>query len=228
VPALDVSVVWQALPYLGSGLWYSIELTAIAASGGVVIGTLLAVARLSRARAVRVLAGAYVTLMRSIPLVLVLFWFYFLSPLLLQSLQGRSAPLRIGAERSAIVTFVLFEAAYFCEIVRAGIRAVAAGQWDAARALGLSERQTMCLVVLPQAFRSMLPVFLTQVIVLFQDTSLVYVLSVTDFLGAASKIAQRDSRLVEMYLFVAAVYLGVCWTLSRGAAALNERTKFVR
>ena len=127
-----------------------------------------------------------------------------------------------------MITFVAFEAAYFCEIVRAGIRAVGKGQFGAALSLGLSRRQAYTSVILPQAFRTMAPVFLTQVIVLFQDTSLVYVLSVTDLLGAASKIAQRDGALVEMYLTVAAIYFCLSFAMSRWVAALQRRTAIVR
>ena len=142
--------------------------------------------------------------MRSLPLVLVIFWFYFLVPYIGQWLTGASRPIRVGAFTSSLVTFIMFEAAYFSEIMRAGIQSISKGQPAAASALGLTYSQTMRYVVLPQAFRNMLPVLLTQTIVLFQDTSLVYVLSITDFLGAASKVAQRDGRLVEMYLFAAA------------------------
>jgi glutamate/aspartate transport system permease protein len=155
--------------------------------------------------------------------VLVIFWFFFLMPLILQALTGAERPPQVGAERTAIVTFILFEAAFFCEIVRAGIQSIPKGQMQSACALGLSYGQTMRLVVLPQALRNMLPVLLTQTIVLFQDTSLVYVISATDFVGAAAKIAQRDSRLVEMYLFVAVVYFVLCYGLSSLVRQLQRR-----
>jgi glutamate/aspartate transport system permease protein len=220
---LDFSVVLGALPYLGQGLVYTVELTLAAATGGLVFGTLLAMARLSSIRPLAWAAAGYVNLMRSIPLVLVIFWFFFLVPLILQALTGAERPPAVGAERTAIVTFILFEAAYFCEIVRAGIQSIPKGQVQSAFALGLSYGQAMRLVVLPQALRNMLPVLLTQTIVLFQDTSLVYVISATDFVGAAAKIAQRDSRLVEMYLFVAAVYLVLCYSLSSLVRQLQRR-----
>jgi glutamate/aspartate transport system permease protein len=220
---LDFSVVLGALPYLGQGLAYTVELTLAAATGGLVFGTLLAMARLSSIRPLSWAAAGYVNLMRSVPLVLVIFWFFFLVPLILQALTGAERPPAVGAERTAIVTFILFEAAYFCEIVRAGIQSIPKGQVQSAFALGLSYGQAMRLVVLPQALRNMLPVLLTQTIVLFQDTSLVYVISATDFVGAAAKIAQRDSRLVEMYLFVAAVYLVLCYSLSSLVRQLQRR-----
>jgi glutamate/aspartate transport system permease protein len=220
---LDFSVALGALPYLGQGLLYTVELTLAAATGGLVFGTLLAMARLSSIRPLSWAAAGYVNLMRSVPLVLVIFWFFFLVPLILQALTGAERPPAVGAERTAIVTFILFEAAYFCEIVRAGIQSIPKGQVQSAFALGLSYGQAMRLVVLPQALRNMLPVLLTQTIVLFQDTSLVYVISATDFVGAAAKIAQRDSRLVEMYLFVAAVYLVLCYSLSSLVRQLQRR-----
>ncbi len=129
----------------------------------------------------------------------------------------------VGAFMSALVTFSLFEAAYFSEIMRAGIQAVPRGQVGAAQALGMRYHQVMGYVVLPQAFRSMTPLLLTQAIVLFQDTSLVYVLSLTDFLGAASKIAQRDGRLVEMYLFAAVVYFVISLAASLLVKQLQKR-----
>jgi glutamate/aspartate transport system permease protein len=184
--------------------------------------------RLSGNRWVSSAAGAYVNLIRAIPLLLVIFWFFFLVPFLGAWLLGAKEPVKVGAFWSSVITFTMFEAAYFAEIVRAGIRSVPAGQTQAGLALGLTQRQVMSQIVLPQALRNMLPVLLSQVIVLFQDTSLVYVLSITDFLGAATKIGQRDGRLVEMYLFVAAVYFFICYLLSWQVRKLQVRTAIVR
>ncbi|MGH8756642.1 MAG: amino acid ABC transporter permease, partial [Burkholderiales bacterium] len=167
-------------------------------------------------------------LMRSIPLLLVIFWFYFLVPVLVQSVMGWERPPQIGAERSAYITFIMFESAYFCEIMRAGIQSIPKGQVGAAYALGLNYWQAMKLVILPQAFRNMLPVLLTQTIVLFQDVSLVSLLNVTDFVGASVKIAQRDSRVVEMYAFVAVVYFILCYTLSTTVKQLQRRIAIIR
>jgi glutamate/aspartate transport system permease protein len=140
--------------------------------------------------------------------------------------MGLARPIQVGGFNSAVITFTLFEAAYFCEIVRAGIQSVPRGQLAAAKALGLRHGQTMRGVVLPQAFRNMTPALLTRIVLLFQDTSLVYVLSLTDFLGAASKIGQRDGRLTEMYLFVALVYLVICFSASRGTAYFARRNRY--
>jgi len=211
---LDFEVIGRALPYLLTGLQYTFQLTLIAAIGGTFFGTLLAMARLSSLKPLAMAAAGYVNLMRSIPLLLVIFWFYFLVPVLIQTITGSERPPQIGAERSAYITFIMFEAAYFCEIMRAGIQSISKGQVGAAFALGLNYWQAMRLVILPQAFRNMLPVLLTQTIILFQDVSLVSLLNVTDFVGASVKIAQRDSRVVELYAFVALVYFILCFTLS--------------
>ena len=225
---LDWSIVVRVLPYLWQGMKYTLQLTAIAALGGLFFGTLLALARLSSIKLLSNTAAGYVNLMRSIPLVLVLFWFFFLMPLILQAITGSLRPVPVGAERTAIITFILFEAAYFCEIMRAGIQSIPRGQVYSSYALGLTYGQSMRLVVLPQAFRNMIPVLLTQTIILFQDTSLVYVISATDFTGAASRIAQRDSRLVEMYTFVAVVYFVLCYTLSYMVKLLQTRIAVIR
>jgi len=225
---LDFGIVERSLPYLWSGFKYTVQLTAIAALGGLVFGTLLAMARLASRKWLALPASGYVNLMRSIPLVLVIFWFFFLMPQMLQALTGSERPVQIGAERTAIITFIMFEAAYFCEIMRAGIQSIPKGQVHSAYALGLTYGQAMRLVILPQAFRNMIPVLLTQTIILFQDTSLVYVISATDFVGAASKVAQRDGRLVEMYLFVAIVYFVLCYTLSYLVKGLQKKIAVIR
>ncbi|WP_375453811.1 amino acid ABC transporter permease [uncultured Methylobacterium sp.] len=225
----DFGVVFGSLPYLfGQGMVFTVTLTALAAGMGVVLGTLLAMARLSGVPGLKHVAKVYVELMRSLPLVLVIFWFYFLVPYLGAYVTGASRPIQVGAFASALITFTLFEAAYFSEIMRAGIQSIPKGQTGAAYALGMTYAQTMLTVVLPQAFRNMLPLLLTQTIVLFQDTSLVYVLSLTDFLGAASKIAQRDGRLVEMYLFAALVYFAVCFSASFLVRRLQSRVAIIR
>jgi glutamate/aspartate transport system permease protein len=225
---LDFEIVGRTLPYLITGLQYTVQLTLIAALGGILFGTLLAMARLSSMKPLAMLAAGYVNLMRSIPLLLVIFWFYFLLPVIIQSVMGWERPPQIGADRSAYITFIMFEAAYFCEIMRAGIQSIAKGQVGAANALGLNYWQSMRLIVLPQAFRNMLPVLLTQTIILFQDVSLVSLLNVTDFVGAAVKVAQRDSRVVEMYAFVAVVYFVICYCLSILVKQLQQRIAIIR
>src|SRR6187549_2760720 len=225
----DFDVIRRSLGYLFvDGMTFTLTLTALSAVGGLVLGTLLALMRLSGYKLLGRIAGLYVDLMRSLPLVLVIFWFYFLVPYIGQWVTGASRPISVGAFASSLITFIMFEAAYFSEIMRAGIQSISRGQPAAASALGLNYAQTMRYVVLPQAFRNMLPVLLTQTIVLFQDTSLVYVLSITDFLGAASKVAQRDGRLVEMYLFAALVYFVVSFGLSLLVKRLQQKIAIVR
>ncbi len=223
---LDFDVIRRSFSYLFlDGMRFTLMLTALSASGGLIFGTLIALMRLSRFRLLGAIAGLYVDLIRALPLVLVIFWFYFLVPYIGQWLTGASQPVRVGAFISSLVTFIMFEAAYFSEIMRAGIQSISKGQPAAAQALGLTYAQTMRYVVVPQAFRNMLPVLLTQTIVLFQDTSLVYVVSITDFLGAASKVAQRDGRLVEMYLFAAVVYFVISCLASFGVRRLQARNR---
>lgn len=225
----DYKVILASLPYLfGTGMVFTVTLTALAASGGIVLGTIIAMMRLSGVPFLVPIARIYVDFMRSLPLVLVIFWFYFLVPYIGQWLTGASRPIAVGAFTSALITFTLFEAAFFSEIMRAGIQSIPRGQTSAAQALGLTYGQSMRSVILPQAFRNMLPLLLTQTIVLFQDTSLVYVISLTDFMGAASKVAQRDGRLVEMYVFAALVYLAICFTASFLVRRLQRRVAIIR
>ena len=225
----DFDVIIRSLPYLFyDGMTFTLMLTALATGGGIIFGTLLAMMRLSGVAPLSLLASSYVNLMRTVPLVLVIFWFYFLVPFIGQWVTGASRPIQVGAFASSLVTFTLFEAAYFAEIMRAGIQSIRRDQVAAAQALGMTYLQTMGYIVLPQAFRNMLPVLLTQTIVLFQDTSLVYVLSITDFLGAASKVAQRDGRLVEMYLFAAVVYFTISFAASQLVRMLQRRVAIIR
>jgi glutamate/aspartate transport system permease protein len=225
----DFDVILRSLPYLFyQGMTFTLLLTALATLGGVVVGTVLALMRLSGVPFLTLPAAAYVNLMRSVPFVLMIFWFYFLVPYIGQWITRAPQPLQVGAFASCLVTFTLFEAAFFCEIMRAGIQSIPRGQVAAAQALGMTYPNTMGYIVLPQAFRNMVPVLLTQTIVLFQDTSLVYVISVTDFLGAASKIAERDGRLVEMYTFAACIYFLVSLGASHLVRQLQHRIAIIR
>ena len=225
----DFKVIWRSLPYLfEQGMTFTLTLTAIATILGLIAGTLIAMMRLSSKPVLSMLAASYVNLMRSLPLVLVIFLFYFLMPYVGQWVLRTDQPIQFDALNSTIATFTMFEAAYFSEIMRAGIQAIPRGQFDAGYAIGLKYREVMRFVILPQAFRNMLPVIFTQTIVLFQDTSLVYVLSITDFLGAASTIAQRDGRLTEMYLFVALVYFAISFTASTLVKRLQTRLSIIR
>lgn len=225
----DFSVIIDSLPYLlGTGLVFTLKLTVLSTVMALALGTLLALMRLSANRLLSGVATAYVNVFRALPLILIIFWFYFLVPYIVGWLLGAGAPVPVGGFTSALITFTLFEAAYFCEIMRAGIQAVPRGQSDAGYALGLNYFGVMRTIVLPQAFRNMTPVLLTQVIVLFQDTSLVYVLSLTDFLGAANIVAQRDGRLVELFVFAALVYFIISYAASRLVRRIQARTAISR
>jgi glutamate/aspartate transport system permease protein len=225
---VDLSAIASAWPYLMQGLWFTLQITLVGVVGGIVFGSLLAVARLSQNRLLATLATSYVNLMRSIPLILVIFWVFFLVPWAIGWVTRSGRPVAVGASLTIFVTFVLFEAAYYAEIVRAGFRSISPGQYSACEALGLSKFHAYVYILFPQAIRNVLPILLTQTIVLFQDTSLVYVLSLTDFMGAAAKVAQRDGRLVEMYLFAAVVYFIICFAASRLVRYVQLRTAIAR
>lgn len=201
--------------FLFKGFVFSVTLTIIATIGGILLGTVIALMRLSSITALRWIATIYVDLLRSVPLMMVLLWFF---------LGMRT----FGAETSAIITFVVFEAAYFSEIVRAGIKSVPQGQAFAGEALGMTHAQTMRLIILPQAYRNMIPIFLTQIIILFQDTSLVYIIGAHDLLGGFRSLGSVQSKVVETYIMAASIYFIICFTLSKIARAYQKRIAIIR
>lgn len=219
----DWSSVIPGMPFLLQGLVITAKITITAIVIGILWGTILAMMRLSSIKIVSWLAALYVNAFRSVPLVMVLLWFYLIVPNLVQNVLGISPKTDIRLI-SAMVAFSLFEAAYYAEIIRAGIQSVSRGQTSASLALGMTKMQTMRLVVLPQAFRAMIPLLLTQGIVLFQDTSLVYVLSLTDFFRTASNIGERDGTQIEMVLFAGAVYFVISFAASMLVNYLKRRT----
>ena len=212
---------WTLLSdFVLKGFYFSVILTVIATLGGVLLGTLLALMRLSGKKWLDMPAAIYVNGMRSIPLVMVILWFFLLVPLVI----GRP----IGAEVSAIVTFVAFEAAYFSEIMRAGIQSIPRGQVFAGQAMGMTYGQNMRLVVLPQAFRNMLPVLLTQTIILFQDTSLVYAIGAYDMLKGFDLAGKNYGRPIEAYLAAAVTYFVLCYSLSWMVKRLHKKIAIIR
>ncbi|BEI41987.1 MULTISPECIES: amino acid ABC transporter permease [unclassified Polynucleobacter] len=219
---LDLSFYnWELFTsYIQKGLIFSVQLTIIATIGGILLGTVLALMRLSGKPWLALPATAYVNTMRSIPLVMVILWFFLLIPLII----GKP----IGVNLSAIITFIAFEAAYFSEIVRAGIQSIPKGQVYAAQALGMTYSQNMRLVVLPQAFRNMIPVFMTQTIILFQDTSLVYAIGAYDLLKGFEIAGKNFGRPIETYLLAALTYFLICFTLSRIVKRIQEKVAIVR
>ena len=222
----DWNEIWSNWQFLATGLQYTFQVTVVGTLGGVLLGTVLALMRLSPIKPLSLFAATYVNLFRSIPLVFVLLAFYLIAPIMIGFITGSPQP--VGADRSAYYTFTIFEAAFFSEIMRSGIQSIPRGQIGAGYAMGFTYSQVMKLIVLPQAFRNMLPVLLTQTIVLFQDVSLVYAIGATDFFGAADKISNRDFRPTEMYLTVAVVYLVICFFLSRLVKMLQKKVAIIR
>jgi glutamate/aspartate transport system permease protein len=219
--SFDWSSIPGALPYLWEGMVRTLQITVVAVIAGMVLGTILAICRLSRSRILSTLAGFYVTCFRSIPLVMVLLWFYLLVPDLIKKIIGNpNLDIRL---LSAFVAFSLFEASYYAEIIRAGIQSVSKGQISAGLALGMTGGETMRLIILPQAFRRMVPLLLTQAIILFQDTSLVYVMGLADFFGVAYNTGNRDGTLVELILFAGAVYLVICFIASTVVRKMQKK-----
>ena len=222
-----LSDIVTSLPTLAAGMVTSLKITAIAVVFGIVWGAILAVMRLSSFKPFALFAQGYVMLLRSIPLIMVLLWFFLMVPQVIQNLFGVSPRTDIRLV-SAMVAFSLFEAAYYSEIIRAGIQAVSRGQLSAANALGMPYLMAMRLIVLPQALRATVPALLTQGIVLFQDTSLVYVIGLADFFRSAKNIADRDGTTVEMILFAGGVYLAISLLASAGVAVLQRGGKYVK
>ncbi|WP_255992156.1 amino acid ABC transporter permease [Chitinolyticbacter albus] len=214
---MDFSPIVPALPSLWEGMLLTLKLLAFSVIGGVALGTVLALARLSSNKVLSLLAGFYVNYFRSIPLLLVITWFYFVVPFIIGWITGTNQP--IGAFTSCLVAFMMFEAAYYCEIVRAGIQAISRGQVNAAYALGMTYGQTMRLIILPQAFRKMTPLLLQQSIILFQDTSLVYAVGLMDFLNSARSQGDITGNLHEFLLFAGLIY----FIISFGASTLVKR-----
>ena len=219
---LDFSfLTWSVFStFILKGLLFSLYLTGIAMVGGTMIGTVLAMMRLSGKRWLSVPAYLYVTLLRSIPLVMVILWFFLLIPLF----TGKT----LGAEYSAIITFIVFEAAYYSEIMRAGIQSIKKDQVNAGYALGMTYFQCMWYIILPQAFRNMLPVLLTQTIVLFQDTSLVYAIGAYDLLKGFDVISKNFNRPVEAYIVAAVLYFTICFSLSLVVKSIQKKIQIIR
>lgn len=220
--SLDLSFYnWDLFTsYILKGLLFSIQLTVVATIGGILFGTILALMRLSGRPALVYPATFYVNTMRSIPLVMVILWFFLLIPMLIG--------IPIGADLSATITFIAFEAAFFSEIVRAGIQSVPKGQTYAGEALGMTYGQNMKLIVLPQAFRNMIPVFMTQTIILFQDTSLVYAIGAYDLLKGFEIAGKNYGRPIETYILAAATYFVICFSLSKVVRKIQARVAIIR
>ncbi|MEJ8847148.1 amino acid ABC transporter permease [Variovorax rhizosphaerae] len=226
---LDLSFYnWDVISsFVLKGFYFSVTLTVVATIGGVIFGTLLALMRLSGKKWLDAPAALYVNGMRSIPLVMVILWFFLLMPATFYAMFGKVG-VNYRSEISAVITFIAFEAAYFSEIMRAGIQSIPRGQVYAAQAVGMSYGQQMKLVILPQAFRNMLPVLLTQTIILFQDTSLVYAIGAYDLLKGFETAGKNFGRPIEAYLLAAVVYFILCYTLSYFVKRLHKKIAIIR
>jgi len=225
---MDFSILQNqdVIQTLIAGFKFTVTVTILSIIGGILIGTPLAMMRLSNNKVASNFAKVYVDFFRGVPLIQVFFIFYFLLPKIFEF----QSDTYYGPLFSSVVTFAIFEAAFFSEIVRSGIQSVSKGQVNAGYALGFTYGQTMSNVVLPQAFRNMLPVILTQSIVLFQDVSLVYVISAPDFLGNANTLANTYGAETKatFYLIVAVVYFCISFALSRLVKRLHQKIAIIR
>ena len=221
---LDFSAFWDARAILAEGAWITAKVTLVAIFCGMAVGTLLAMCMVIRSRPLNALAKAYISLFRSIPLVMLLLWFFLVVPQVLKSLFDLSPSVDIRLV-SAMVAFSMLEAAFFAEIIRAGILGLSAGQFQAARSLGMSTLKSFRYIILPQAYRAMLPIMLTQCIVIFQDTSLVYVIALGDFFSNAVRIGERDGTIMQMLMFAGVIYWAICATLSGVVGLLQQRMR---
>lgn len=218
---MDFSGVIPAIPGMWNGMVMTLQLMVMGVIGGIIIGTILALMRLSSSKLLSNIAGAYVNYFRSIPLLLVITWFYLAVPFVLRWITGQDTP--VGAFTSCVVAFMMFEAAYFCEIVRAGVQSISRGQMGAAQALGMTYSQMMRLIILPQAFRKMTPLLLQQSIILFQDTSLVYTVGLVDFLNSARSSGDIIGRSNEFLVIAGLVYFTISFVASRLVKLMQKR-----
>jgi len=218
---MDFSGIIPAIPGMWNGMIMTLQLMVMGVVGGIIIGTILALMRLSPSKLLSRIAGAYVNYFRSIPLLLVITWFYLAVPFVLRWITGEDTP--VGAFTSCVVAFMMFEAAYFCEIVRAGVQSISRGQMGAAQALGMTYGQMMRLIILPQAFRKMTPLLLQQSIILFQDTSLVYTVGLVDFLNSARSSGDIIGRSNEFLIIAGLVYFTISFVASRLVKLMQKR-----
>ncbi|MBI2526443.1 MAG: amino acid ABC transporter permease [Candidatus Rokubacteria bacterium] len=212
---MDVGVIVENLPYMLSGLQWTVILASISMVGSFAAGTAFAILRLSPYRWLRWPAILYVDVMRTIPLIMVIFWVFFLLPVL----TGQpTTPLK-----AALLALIAFNTSYMAEVIRAGIQSVPRGQMEAARACGLTYLRAMRFVILPQAIKNMVPALVNRFVALFMGTSLAYIIGVTEFFRAANNVNNRVYRSYEIYTFVAIVYFVCCYSLSLLSRILERR-----
>lgn len=219
---MNMMELQAAMPGLMGGLWITFKVLFLAIIGGLTLGTILALMRLSGIKILAIPAKLYVNFFRSVPLLLVLLWFYFAVPMVYNLVTGTYLTLDT-AFTSCVVAFMVFEAAYFSEIVRAGIQSIGKGQVNAAKALGMTYGQTMRFIILPQAFRKMFPLLLQQSIILFQDTTLVFAIGLVDFFRASYVRGDLMGLLTPYILLAGAFYFVVSLTASTAVNHLRKR-----
>lgn len=225
----DWGVIEKSWTYLiFDGLLFTLIVTAISSIGGLILGLILVMMRISENKVLELISSTYVDIIRSLPLILVLFWFFFFMPYIIGWIVGSDQPIKIGVFLTVIITFIMFESAFYCEIFRSGIKAIPKNQIEASLSLGLSRFQSFRYVIFPQVFKNVFPMLITQLIIVFQDTSVVYVISAIDFLGAATMIARQEHRLVELYIFAAVIYFVISFSVSRYSKHLQNRKTTLR
>lgn len=212
---LDWTIIVRNWPVLLSGFINTLKLAVLAIGASFLLGVVAGALRLSRSPYLHYPAVLYIEVIRGVPLIMVIFWFYFLAPIL----AGRP----LDDFTSALIAFIVFEAAYLAEIVRAGIQSVPLGQVQAAISTGLTHRQAMRHVILPQAIRNMIPALVTRFIVLFMDTSLAYIIGYRELTRVARIIAEREFRAFEVYTFIAIVYFVCTYAMSLVAQRVERR-----
>lgn len=217
---MDWGVIPANLPFLMKGLWMSAKLAAVTVTLSFAIACIIAVGRISSRRWIRYPSAAFVNILRGNPLILIVFWFVFLVPLL----TGKP----VSSFLSVLAAFVVFFSAYFTEIIRSGIQSVSRNQVQAGLSTGLTYGQVMRLIVFPQALRNVLPALVTECIIVFQGTTIAYVVGLREFLNSVFLVTERTVRPVELYLFAAAVYLVVCYSGSMLARRLEKRMVSIR
>ncbi len=212
---MDLRVIVENAPYMLTGLQLTVILSVVSMVGSFAGGAVFAMLRLSPWWWLRWPAILYIDIVRTVPLIMVIFWAFFLMPVL----TGHATT----PVKAALFALVLFNTSYMAEVIRAGIQSIPKGQVEASRAIGLTYLQAMRHVVLPQALRHMSPALVSRFIALFMGTSLVYIIGVTEFFRAANNVNNRVYRSYEIYGFVALVYFVCCYALSLASTALERR-----
>lgn len=210
-----MSLLYESTGLFLQGLKYNVLLTLLAVIMALPIGSLFAVAKLSRFRVIYYPVTIYINILRSCPLLMVLFWVYYALPMLI----GRE----ISVFYAALFAMTIFEIAYFAEFIRSGLQSIAVSQRYAGLATGLKPRQVTRFIILPQALRRMLPSLLTQSIIAFQDSTLASLIGLREILATTKAINSRELRTLLLYGFLAIAFLVMCCFFSRVVREIERR-----